>query len=46
MFWKTGEMPKHDEAAVEGLDDMEMQELPGYPDYVQRVRWRLIPRLY
>jgi C4-dicarboxylate transporter, DctQ subunit len=28
-FWKTGEMPHHDEAAVEGLDDMEMEELPG-----------------
>ena len=29
LFWKTGEMPKHDEAAVEGLDDLEMEELPG-----------------
>ena len=30
VFWKTGEMPKHDEAAVEGLDDLEMEEFPGY----------------
>ena len=29
VFWRTGEMPKHDEAAVEGLDDMEMEEFPG-----------------
>jgi C4-dicarboxylate transporter DctQ subunit len=28
-YWRTGEMPHHDEAAVEGLDDMEMEELPG-----------------
>ncbi len=28
-YWKTGEMPRHDEAAVDGLDDMEMEELPG-----------------
>ena len=26
-FWRTGEMPHHDEAAVEGLDDLEMAEL-------------------
>jgi C4-dicarboxylate transporter DctQ subunit len=28
-YWKTGEVPHHSEAAVEGLDDMEMEELPG-----------------
>ena len=28
-YWRTGEMPHHDEAAVDGLDDMEMEELPG-----------------
>lgn len=30
LFWRTGEMPHHDEAAVEGLDDLEMEEFPGY----------------
>jgi C4-dicarboxylate transporter DctQ subunit len=29
VFWRTGAMPKHDEAHVEGLDDLEMEELPG-----------------
>jgi C4-dicarboxylate transporter DctQ subunit len=28
-YYRTGEMPHHDEAAVEGLDDMEMEEFPG-----------------
>ena len=29
IFFRTGEMPKHDEAAVEGLDDDDVDVIPG-----------------